>query len=949
MLDLPPLIDRREFMKLMSAAMALAAGGCAHPPLDQMVPYVSGQDATDHGEPLYFASALTQGGHAQGVLVRSDRGRPTKIEGNPRHPASLGATSPIEQGRILELWDPERSHAVLRDGAIASWDELMAVLSLRLARLQPAGGAGLRLLTGFSSSPTEKSLLDAALARYPHARRHAYEPINYDNVYEGARLAFGRRLQPVYHFERALAVLSLEADFLGCMPGKVRHARDFARLRRPDDTSSPMSRLYAVECMPSLTGAAADYRLALPSSRIGALAAELAARLAHGGKASSEWLEAAAADLESHRGRSLVLAGEGQPAEVHALAHRMNAMLGNLQQTVDFIQPTVDAQELAADSLATLVTDMRAGRVDTLLIMGANPVYDAPADLDFAGALQRVPAAIHFGLLVDETAERCAWHVPAAHELEAWGDARAFDGTLAIQQPLIAPLYGGKSSIELLGLLTGQLGFTSHDVVRATWRQRFGNAGFEDRWRAALRSGVVADSAAAYEHVTLSESQPPAAAAAPAVPGDPGAAAAAPPPWAEAAGIEIVFRPDPYLWDGRYAQVAWLQELPRPLTQLTWDNAAMMSPRLAGELGVRDEELVELQLQGRTVEAPVWIVPGHADGAITLTLGWGRTAAGTVGTGRGVNAYALRPSTAPWFARGLQVTRTEGRRSLASVHDHHRMRGRDIVRGASLQAYRLEPGFAKKDADLEPPPTLYPNFPYPGYAWGMSIDLTSCIGCGACTIACQAENNIPTVGKEQVLEGREMHWIRVDRYEEGPAAAPRTSFQPVPCMQCEHAPCETVCPVEASIHDAEGINVQVYNRCIGTRFCENNCPYKVRRFNFFRYALDNPSLDAMRNPDVTVHMRGVMEKCNYCLQRIVRARITADRENRNLRDGEVITACQAVCPTQAIAFGDLNDPRSQVRIAKSSPRNYALLGELDTRPRTTYLARIVNTVQEQPA
>jgi len=933
MLDLPPLMDRREFMKLMSAALALAAGGCSHPPLEQIVPYVDGPDRTDAGEPLYFATALTEGGYAQGVLVRSNSGRPTKIEGNRRHPASLGATSPIAQGRILELWDPGRSQAVLHGGDIASWDELMTVLTARLARLQTAGGAGLRLLTRSSSSPTVLGMIDAMLARYPQARWHRHEAINRDNVHEGARRAFGRTLEPVYHFDRALTVLALEADFLGCAPGRLRHARDYVQLRRPDDPQAPMSRLYAVECMPSITGANADYRLALPSSRIAGIAAELASRLSGGGKASSAWLESVAADLQSHRGRSLVLAGEGQPPEVHALAHRMNGMLGNIGATVDFIQPPVESRELAGASLAALAADMHAGRVDTLLILDGNPVYDAPADLEFARALQRVPASIHCGLLVDETAGLCTWHVPAAHELETWGDARAFDGTLTIQQPLIAPLYGGKSAVEVLGLLTGQLGFTSHDVVRAAWRQRFGEAQWEQRWSEALRTGVVADTAAAFEKVTPIEGPPPASSAR---------------DEAAADELEIVFRPDPYVWDGRYAQVAWLQELPRPLTGLTWDNAAMMSPALAGRLGLGNGELIELGLQGRKAEAPVWIVPGHADGAVTLMLGWGRTAAGAVGSQRGTSAYALRPSNTPWFARGLTVSRLEGRRALASVHDHHRMQGRDIIRGASLAAYRLQPGFARRQADIRPPESLYPDFSYPDHAWGMSIDLTSCIGCGACTIACQAENNIPTVGKQQVLMGREMHWIRVDRYDEGPPAAPRTAFQPVPCMQCEHAPCEPVCPVEASIHDAEGINVQVYNRCVGTRFCENNCPYKVRRFNFLRYSPDTPGLDAMRNPDVTVRMRGVMEKCNYCLQRIVRARIVADREDRALQDGEVVTACQAVCPTRAISFGDLNDPHSQVRIAKSSPRNYALLGDLDTRPRTTYLARITNTAADEP-
>jgi molybdopterin-containing oxidoreductase family iron-sulfur binding subunit len=933
MLDLPPLMDRREFLKLMSAALALAAGGCAHPPLEQIIPYTDGQERTDYGEPLYFATAVTEGGYAQGVLVRSNSGRPTKIEGNPHHPASLGATSPSTQGRILELWDPERSRAVLHDGDIASWDELTTMLAARLAHLQQGGGAGLRLLTRSSSSPSVLTLIDATLARYPQARWHRYEAINHDNVHEGARLAFGRRLEPVYHFDRALTVLALEADFLGCGPGKLRHARDYVQLRRPDDARAAMSRLYVIECMPSITGANADYRLALPSSRIGGIAAELATRLSHGGEASSGWLEAAATDLESHRGSSLVLAGEGQPAAVHALAHRMNGMLGNIGKTVDFIQPPVELRELAGDSLAALSADMHAGHVDTLLILDGNPVYDAPADLEFGRALQRVPATIHFGLMVDETAAHCAWHVPAAHELETWGDARACDGTLTIQQPLIAPLYGGKSALEVLGLLTGQLGLSSHDIVRATWRQRFGEQQLDERWREALRTGLVANSASAFETATLLGEPPPAS-----------------PAQSEPAadGLEIVFRPDPYVFDGRYAQVAWLQELPRPLTQLTWDNAAMMSPRLAGRLGLENEELIALDLQGRTAQLPVWIVPGHADGAITLMLGWGRTAAGAVGSRRGASAYALRSSNAPWFARGLKVRKLGGRQALASVHDHHRMDGRDIIRTASLEAYRAQPEFARRQADVEPPETLYPNFSYPDHAWGMSIDLTSCIGCSACTIACQAENNIPTVGKEQVLMGREMHWIRVDRYEEGPPSAPRTAFQPVPCMQCEHAPCETVCPVEASVHDAEGINVQVYNRCVGTRFCENNCPYKVRRFNFFRYAPDTPSLDAMRNPDVTVRMRGVMEKCNYCLQRIVRARIVADRDNRSLHDGEVVTACQAVCPTQAISFGDLNDPRSQVRSAKSSPRNYALLGELDTRPRTTYLARIVNITTEEP-
>jgi molybdopterin-containing oxidoreductase family iron-sulfur binding subunit len=502
----------------------------------------------------------------------------------------------------------------------------------------------------------------------------------------------------------------------------------------------------------------------------------------------------------------------------------------------------------------------------------------------------------------------------------------------------------------LIAALGGDLASTSHDIVRAAWAQRFG-AQIEERWRESLRTGVVADSAAAFEDVSRLAQAAATAVSAPASVATPAAAAATAATPATAAtaatpaatnAVELVFRPDSTLWDGRYANNAWLQELPKALTQLTWDNAAMMSPVLASELGVATSDVIEISIHDRRLELPVWLVPGHATRAITIHLGSGRTHAGAVGSNRGFNAYALRTTSAAWFDRGLAMRKVGRRYPLATVQHHHRMMGRDIVRSAPLATYLKQPDFARAKADREPADSLYPRFRYDGYAWGMSIDLTTCIGCNACTIACQAENNIPTVGKEEVLNGREMHWIRVDRYEEGDANAPRTHFQPVPCMQCEQAPCEVVCPVEASVHDAEGINVQVYNRCVGTRFCSNNCPYKVRRFNFLSYAKDDPSLNAQRNPEVTVRMRGVMEKCNYCLQRVVRGRITADRENRRLRDGEVVTACQAVCPTQAIVFGDLNDAQSQVRAAKASPRDYALLGELNTRPRTTYLAKVVN-------
>ena len=929
MLDLPPIVDRRSFMKLMSASIALAGGACTRAPLEPIVPYARQPEGMVQGEPLFFATALTRGGYAHGVLVESNMGRPTKIEGNPAHPASLGSTGPLEQGRILELWDPDRSRVIQHLGQIDSWENLASLIRSRGQRWQADGGEGLRILAGGVSSPTLLAQWRLLLEKYPRARIHHYEPVNRDNVYAGARASFGRPLEPVYHFDRARVIVSLEADFLGGLPGHVRYARDFSRGRRPEARS--MNRLYVVECMPSITGAAADHRLARRSSEIHSLALRLAA--ATTGPVSADalpWVRSAAADLQQHHGASLVLAGDEQPPEVHALAHHLNEVLGNRGATVDFIALPVTTAQSNHDSLAQLVEDMRHGRVDTLLILGGNPLYDSPVDAGFAEALRSASVSIHFGLHHNETSRHCTWHVPAAHELETWSDATAYDGTVTIQQPLIAPLYGGRPVHEMLAALTGDFDSTAHSLVRNYWMGVFGNQQPEERWANCLRSGVVSESTARYENTQ----------AAKAVVGDAGATAAVgtvPDP----KEIELAFRPDPTLWDGRYANVAWLQELPKPMTQLTWDNAAFMSDALAQQLQVTNEDVVELEVGNRTLRAPVWVVPHHAEHALTLYLGSGRTAAGPVGTGHGVNAFALRTQNAPWFAGGVKVRKLNERYRLATVQSHHRLEGRPIIRAGTLADYLHDPQFARQESDRRAA-SLYPDVPRAEYAWGMSIDLASCIGCGACTIACQAENNIPTVGKSEVIAGRELHWIRVDRYEDAAAGAQRTLFQPVPCMQCEHAPCELVCPVEASVHDAEGINVQVYNRCVGTRFCSNNCPYKVRRFNFLSYSKEDAQSAALHNPEVTVRMRGVMEKCNYCLQRVVRGRISADRDDRALRDGEVVTACQAVCPTQAIVFGDLNDPHSEVRAAKGSSRTYTLLGELNTRPRTTYLARVVN-------
>jgi Fe-S-cluster-containing dehydrogenase component len=928
----PFSLNRRDFMRLMAASLALAGtAGCSRQPEEKILPYVIPPEQMTAGKPLYFATAMTIGGYATGVLAESIMGRPTKIEGNPSHPASLGGSDVFAQASVLDLWDPDRSKAVLQGGQISAWETFLTMLADRLRSLENLRGAGLCVLTETVCSPTLIAQLEALLAKFPEARWRQYQPISRDSAYEGSRLAFGEPVEAAYHFDRADVVLSLDADFLGWPAIGVRYARDFVGRRRAAADATAMNRLYAVESTPALTGAFADHRLSLRASEVEKAARSIAGKLGLPvggggvGTGADAWIDACVADLQKHRGHSLILAGDNQPPFVHALAHAMNLRLGNTGATVDYLEPAAGAVN-QLQSLRELAVDIEAGRVDTLMILGGNPVYNAPADLRFAERLARVPLSVHLGLYDDETAAACHWHIPEAHYLETWGDTRAFDGTVALQQPLIAPLHAGRSAHELVSVLLGEIDRKPYAIVREYWQARAG-AGFETFWQTALRDGVVQAAGARPKAVDLSADflslSPPALFQRP-----------------EETGLELMFAPDPTVWDGRFANNGWLQELPKPLTKLTWDNAALIAPALAARLGLANEDLVELTYRGRSIDAPVWIMPGHPDGAVTVQLGYGRSRAGRIGSGIGYNAYALRTADAPWFGVGLEIKKNGGRHPLAATQHHHGMEGRDIVRAVSAAEYALNPG---RFHDEAPAATLYPPFRYDGYAWGMTIDLGACIGCNACTIACQAENNIPIVGKAEVARGREMHWIRVDRYYRGAPENPLSFFQPVPCMHCEHAPCEPVCPVEATVHDSEGLNVQVYNRCIGTRFCSNNCPYKVRRFNFLQYADEHTeSLKAQRNPEVTVRMRGVMEKCSYCTQRITAARIEAEKEDRRIRDGEVVTACQAACPTEAIMFGDLNDPDSRVRKLKASPLNYALLAELNTRPRTTYLAKLTN-------
>ncbi|ADE15680.1 molybdopterin oxidoreductase, iron-sulfur binding subunit [Nitrosococcus halophilus Nc 4] len=927
-------LSRRDFMRLMGASLALAGlSACSRPPLEEILPYVRAPEGVVPGESLFFATAMVLDGFATGVLVESRMGRPIKVEGNPRHPASLGGTDIFGQASVLQLWDPDRAQAVRHQGERSTWEAFLAGIGEKLETFEHNQGKGLYLLTPTISSPTLISQLQALGMRFPHARWHHYQPVHRDNGYEGARLVFGEPLETHFHLDRAQVILSLDADFLGSLPGHLRHARDFAKRRRIDSGQATINRLYVAEGTPTITGAMADHRLSLRPSQVSILAWYVAQELGIAVPeieaplpVPEEWIRVLVGDLHRHGGASLVVAGERQPPFVHGLAHAMNHVLGNVGKTLTYTAPVVFNPLHQNKSLRHLRAKMAAGEVDTLIMLGGNPVFSAPADLAFSEQLSKVDLSVYLGLYEDETAAQSDWHIPEAHYLESWSDARAYEGTVSLLQPLIAPLYQGKSSHELIAVLLGEDGRSSYEILREYWQKQWSKSDFENAWSRALQAGVIEGTALLSKRVKLRSDFI-------------DSLSKARPEVKNASGIEIIFMPDPTIWDGQFSNNGWLQELPKPITKLTWDNAALISPRTAERLGLANEEIVELRYQGRQVQAPIWIVPGHADEAVTVTLGYGREQAGQVGTGTGFNAYVLRTADAPWFGLGLEVVKTGKRHPLATTQHHHSMEGRDIVRIATLSEFQENPNFAHQELPSE---SLYPRFEYSGYAWGMAIDQNACIGCNACVVACQAENNIPVVGKEQVSLGREMHWLRIDRYYSGSLENPRTYFQPVPCMHCENAPCELVCPTAATVHDSEGLNLQVYNRCIGTRFCSNNCPYKVRRFNFLQYAKDTPGLAAQRNPEVTVRMRGVMEKCTYCVQRISRARAQAEIEGRRIQEGEVLTACQAACPTEAIQFGNLNDPESRVSQAKASPLHYALLGDLNTHPRTTYLAKLTN-------
>lgn len=940
-------ITRRNFISLMGASLALAGlAGCRRP-VEKIIPYVSQPEEIIPGVARHYATTMPLGLSAYGLVVETHEGRPTKIEGNPLHPSTLGAANSIIQASILGLYDPDRSKMVMCKGSEQEWIDFVSFWRDLYNRFIQNKGRGLAVLTESFCSPTLARLTSNFRAQFPNAKFVAWDPVSDENIYNGIKTAIGSFSQPVYHFDKAKVILSLDSDFLQTESENISATYGFAKGRRLANEHDLMNRLYVVESNFSLTGGMADHRLRLPSRGIGPFSLALAKELKDLGLAldidtnfshqegifDKQWLNIVARDLIGAKGESLIIAGRRQPAYVHALILSINQVLGNIGVTVQY-HKTVDAEIPSTSDFSFIVNSMMNDEISTLIMLGGNPVSNAPADLNFSQALKKVENSVHLGLYNDETSLETEWHIPQAHYLESWGDTRAVDGTISIIQPMIEPLYHGHSTAEAINLLTTGKDQRGYEIMRNHWLEMLDGKDFEKEWRRVLHNGVLAESTLPAESVNpdLSAIDSEIKAALPKMEA------------LSAENMEVVFAVSPAIFDGRFANNGWLQELPDSMTKLTWDNPALISHRTAVELGLENGDIVQLQRQNNILEMPVSILPGQADYSLTLILGYGRKAAGGIGNDVGFDTYRLRTSTATDFGDGFKIKKTGRNYKLSATQDHQSMEGRPLIREGTLEEYRRKPNFATEMVELPSPESIFTEHKYDqGYQWAMAIDLNACTGCNACTTACQSENNIPIVGKEQVSRGREMHWIRNDRYFIGDIDEPEMVHQPVACQQCENAPCETVCPVAATVHDREGLNVMTYNRCIGTRYCSNNCPYKVRRFNFFNYTNNLPeTLKMTQNPEVTVRSRGVMEKCTFCIQRIVRAKAKAKLEGREIRDGEIASACQQTCPAQAIVFGNVNDPNSRVSQIKRQNRNYQILAELNTKPRNSYLARIRN-------
>jgi MoCo/4Fe-4S cofactor protein with predicted Tat translocation signal len=909
-----PATARREFLKLMGASFALAGlTGCEKSPFVAAIPYVYQPQEETPGIPRYYATAVTFDGYAQPVIATTWSGRPTKLDGNPEHPVTQGRSDIFMQAAVLQLYDPDRAQGPTRHGEPVTWNDVLSSIGTLRAGWAETQGEGLRILTGPTTSPTLLRQFEALLQAFPKARIHVHEPVGTAARRDMTAAIYGQALELHYALDACDVVVSFDDDFLGPGPDQVRNARGWSAARRRSGDGSRL-KLYAAESIPCATGAMASHRLIADASRMATLAQALAANLGVAGAsppdlqpAERAWIEQAATACGGAPGRALIVSSAYGDVATARWAARINDKLKGTGQALKFTAPLTGPQN--AGTLKDLVTDMQAGRVDSLLLIETNPAYTAPESFGFVDALREVKTSLHLGLWRDETAELCEWQLPLTHALESWSDARAVDGTVTVIQPVIAPFYDVRNLHQVVAMLAGEIRPAADGAVRETWQKNFGGD-FDARWRQALHDGFV-QGAAPEITASLAPAQNTAA--------------------GTSEGLDIVFRPDPTIWDGQFANVGWLQELPKPLSTLTWGNVISISPEFAKSLGAAGGDRLEVRVGDRHVTGPAWITPGQADNTVALYLGYGRRRAGRIGNGLGYDAYSLRPADQPWFTKG-SLRKLHGSETLAITQLHHRMEGFDFVREVSA----AHPTLPKSP----PQPSLYADWPYKNAAWGMVIDLDSCIGCNACVAACTAENNVPVVGKAQVEVGREMHWLRIARYYTGEVTSPRSFFQPVPCMHCEDAPCEMGCPVHATTHSPEGVNQMAYNRCIGTRTCSSYCPYKVRRFNFLDYRSPEESSEhAVHNPDVTLRSRGVMEKCTYCTQRIQAAHATADKENRPLREGDVMTACQVACPTKAITFGNINDPNSEVSQWRRSGRHYALLEELGTRPRTTYLAR----------
>ena len=1038
-------VSRRNFVKLMSASFLLAGlgwTGCRRP-VEQIQPFAKMPEGYTHGVPSHFATARPIRGSAIPLVVKSHEGRPIKIEGNAAHPDSNGGTDTFTQAAILDLYDVDRAQNYLQGGNAVTPQAALVHLAEVSKTFAARGGEGLCFLAGRSSSPSVRRLQQVLLTQFPKARWFTYEAVDFGIHAEAATLVRGGardagspvlqgQLKPRWRLDKADIVVSLDCDFMGGEEDVHLSIRDFTQRRKIEKPADTMNRLYAVEALMSLTGANADHRLRVPASRVIQVAAALAAEVL--GKAGGpgaalasqaaalglpagvdpKWIQECAKDLLAHKGHAVVLAGHGQPLAVHLLVNAINSAIDADGATIE-LRPS---SEPVAGTLTELVQILTAGQVDTLVVLGGNPAYNAPADLAWSQAQAKAKTVIRLGYYVDETSAGATWHLPETHFLESWGDAVTADGTYVSIQPLTAPLFKGMTEIELLARLAGEVAPSAYEIVRETFRARAGAGEFEEQWKQLLHDGfqsggAVAPVQAPVNWAALAQRLGPELRAA-------GSTLAVVP---AKDALEVVFHRDLRVDDGRFVNNGWLQEMPDPITKMVWENVIVMSQATAQALGltIKDHEdsnlhvpLVEISIDGRKVEGPAWIQPGLADNVVGLALGYGQAKAGRIGRGTGYDAHAIRTSARPHFAVGAKVTDTGRLHPLSTTQNHWAMEGRPLVREANLEQFRANPSFAKGMNLHEPPgPRDAQGRPLPLYdnpldipdrtgvrprdksphAWGMTVDLGACVGCSACMMACQSENNVPIVGKDLVNRNREMHWIRIDRYYAGSVADPQVLSQPMFCQHCESAPCESVCPVNATAHDEEGINVMAYNRCVGTRYCSNNCPYKVRRFNYLDYNkrpleklkgpfysspmvnrtdgewdllrwFKNPDrglrpddewelLKLAKNPDVTVRMRGVMEKCTFCIQRIEQAKITQKVKARDsgdieVRDGVIKTACEQACPAGAIVFGNINDPNSRVSKLKKLERDYLVLEFLATKPRTSYLARIRNPNPAMP-